>query len=73
MQHGDHRPALPVPLRDPIEQHRDRLRIDSGEWLVEQNNRGILQNEPCEQRPLQLADRELANPPSDSQSGDGPA
>ena len=61
MQHGDHGPALLVPSRHLIEQHRRGLHIDRSKWLVKQNNCGILQNEPREQRPLKLADRDLAN------------
>jgi hypothetical protein len=38
-----------VPSHHLFEQHRDRLRIDRGKWLVEQNDRGILQYETCEQ------------------------
>ena len=62
MQHGDHRAAFLVPSHDLIEQHRSRLRIDRGERLVEQNDRGVLQDQPREQRPLQFADRQLADP-----------
>ena len=63
MQHGDHGATFLVPSGDLIEQHRRGLRIDRGERFVEQDHAGVLQDQPCEQRPLQLADRQLANPP----------
>src|SRR5271165_6861350 len=61
MKHVDYSPAFPVPSHHLAEQHRHGLRIDRSEWLVEQNNCTILQNQAREQRSLKFAHRDFAN------------
>ncbi len=56
MQHRNHRPAFAMPLRHLVKQYRHSLRINRGEWLVEQDDSSILQDQSGKQRSLQLTD-----------------
>lgn len=55
MQHRDHGARFPVPASHQGDEVRRGAGIDGGEGLIQQDQRRVLQQHPCEQRTLELA------------------
>ena len=65
VQHRDDRLPLLSPALQQIQQFAGRALIDGGEWLIQQNDVRILQQQPREQGPLKLTDGKFGNLPVD--------
>ncbi|GMA77443.1 hypothetical protein GCM10025880_38600 [Methylorubrum aminovorans] len=63
VQGRDHRAALAVPAADQCEQVGGGALVDAGEGLIEQDDPRVLQDQPGEQRPLELPAGEGADRP----------
>ena len=61
MQRGEHGASLAVPAQDQRDEIGDGLGVDGAERLIEQDERGILQQQAREQHALELAARQRAD------------
>ena len=56
MQYGDDSSSLALPASQELQEVLGRFLIQRGERLVEQDDVGVLQEQPREQSPLELTD-----------------
>ena len=61
MQHGNHRAARLSASGAPAPANHAVVRVDGGEWLVQQNQRRVLHHDAGEQYPLKLPGRQGAD------------
>ena len=61
VQRGEHGASFAVPAQDQRDEIGDGLGVDGAERLVEQDQRGVLQQQPREQHALKLAARQRAD------------
>ena len=61
MQRGEHGAPLAVPAQNERDEIGDGLGVDGAERLIEQDEGGILQEQPREQHALELAARQCAH------------
>ena len=62
VQYSDHGPPFFMPLHELVQQRRRGGSVHRRERLVEQNHRGVLQDQAGEQRAPKLALRQFAHP-----------
>ena len=61
MQHRDNRPLLRVPTANDFQEVIRGPPINGGEWLIQNNDVAVLQQQADEQNPLKLPRREIAD------------
>src|SRR5260221_4760961 len=72
MQHRHDGSSFSLPASQEMQQILGRALVEASEGLIEQNDVGVLQKQPCKQSPLELADGKFGDLPIyDAREADG--